>query len=54
MQYLLHEMEVFDSAQFSQKVVGGKKPLTPKNLAAHLEIVPLTPKNLMAKIATKS
>ena len=33
------------SARFSQKVVRGKKPPSPKNLAAHLEKVPLTPKN---------
>ena len=33
------------SAQFSQKVVTGKKPPSPKNLVAHMEIVPLTPKN---------
>ena len=37
-------MEVFDSARFSEKVVSGKKPFTPKNLAVHLEIVPLTQK----------
>ena len=42
------------SARFSQKVVSGKKPPPPKNLAAHLETVPLNPKNLVAKIATKS
>ena len=42
------------SAQFSQKVVSGKKPPTSKNLAAHLEILPLTPQKLVAKIATKT
>ena len=42
------------SARFSQKVVSGKKPPTPKNLAAHLKTMPLTPKNLVAKNATRS
>ena len=41
------------SARFSRKVFSGKKPPAPKNLVAHLPIVPLTPKNLVIKITGK-
>ena len=37
------------SARFSQKVVSGKKPPTPKYLAAHFETAPLTQKKFSGK-----